>query len=90
MRAVISTPVGRRDCSGRMLARELGIGKASALLPGRGGRSEDTHVVTRQGLRPLERTRRLHAWGNTVAALFLVFLWIWRDACDPVKQAMFL
>src|SRR6266481_4203884 len=33
MRAVISAPVGRRDVYGRMLARELGISKASALLP---------------------------------------------------------
>jgi hypothetical protein len=33
MRAVISAPVGRRDIDGRMLTRELGIGKASALLP---------------------------------------------------------
>ncbi len=33
MRAVISAPVGRRDVYGRMLAPELGIGKASALLP---------------------------------------------------------
>src|SRR5712691_5928897 len=32
-RAVISAPVGRRDVHRRMLARELGIGKASALLP---------------------------------------------------------
>jgi hypothetical protein len=33
MRAVISAPFGRRDVYGRMLAPELGISKASALLP---------------------------------------------------------
>ncbi len=25
-----------------------------------------------------------------LAALFLVFIWMWYDACDPVEQALFL
>src|SRR5258708_4001922 len=47
MRAVNSAPVGRRDVHGRMLAREPGIGKASALLP-----------VTM----PTHRAQNLHKW----------------------------
>jgi len=77
MRAVISAPVGRRDVYGRMLARELGISKASALLPvtmptqraqnlhKRKGRPQ-SHSPSKDSDRELERDSKRAAPGTRV------------------------
>src|SRR6267154_6763444 len=77
MRAVISAPVGRRDVYGRMLARELGISKASALLPvtmpthraqnlhKRKGRPQ-SHSQSKDSDRELERDSKRAAPGTRV------------------------
>jgi hypothetical protein len=59
MRAVISAPVGRRDVYGRMLACELGISKASALLPVTMPTHRAQNLHKRKGRPQATRRRRI-------------------------------
>jgi hypothetical protein len=82
----LMVPGTRIDWAGRVKLKQVIQFRLQASLVGGPKTSTSCGPGSRDTARAATRMEA-HA---PLAALFLVFIWIWHDACDPVEQAMFL